>query len=111
MDEPRILYVTTKNREEALALGKILVKSRLCACVNILDGMESVYQWKGETHIDSECVLLVKTTSELVDTTTSAIKEHHTYDVPCVISLPLSATEGNNEYLQWIKNSVTNPNQ
>lgn len=111
MDESRILYVTTSNHEEARSLGKVLVKNRLCACVNILDGMESIYQWKGKTHIDSECVLLVKTTSERVDAATSAILEHHSYDVPCVISLPLSASEGNKEYLQWIKKSVTNPNQ
>lgn len=110
MGEPRLLYVTTENRNEARSIGEILVNRKLCACVNILDGMESMYFWEGEVQSDKECILLVKTTSVYVEEVTSAIIKHHSYDVPCVISLPLSASEGNKEYLQWIKNSVNNPN-
>ena len=111
MGEPRLLYVTTENRNEARSIGEILVNRKLCACVNILDGMESMYFWEGEVQSDKECILLVKTTSIYVEEATSAILEHHSYDVPCVISLPLSEIEGNSEYLQWIKNSVGNPKQ
>lgn len=111
MGEPRLLYVTTENRDEAKSLGEILVSRKLCACVNIMDGMESMYVWEGEVQSSKECILLVKTTSLYVQEVTSAILEHHSYDVPCVISLPLSETEGNSEYLQWIKHSVGNLNQ
>jgi periplasmic divalent cation tolerance protein len=111
MDNPRILYVTTQNREKARRIGNVLVQQRLCACVNILDDMESMYWWEGDVHTDTECVLLVKTTAERVKAATEAILQHHSYDVPCVVSLPLSAAEGNKEYLQWIRESVANSNQ
>lgn len=110
MEHLRILYVTTENREEARTIGSALVQQKLCACVNILEGMESMYWWDGEVQTDTECVLLVKTTTELVSAVTETILDLHSYDVPCVISLPLSDNEGNREYLQWIRNSVTNPN-
>lgn len=110
MDQPRLLYVTTENRAEARAIGELLLNRDLCACVNILDGMESMYRWKGAIQTDTECVLLVKTTADLVQPVTTAILKHHSYDVPCVISLPLSESEGNKDYLQWIQNSVNHTN-
>ncbi|WP_340104088.1 divalent-cation tolerance protein CutA [Rhodohalobacter sp. 8-1] len=106
MTHLRILYVTTENRDEARNIGSVLVQQKLCACVNILDGMESIYWWDGEVQSDTECVLLVKTTAEYVPAVTETILDLHSYDVPCVISLPLAADEGNEEYLQWIQNSV-----
>lgn len=107
MDHPRILYVTTSDRDEARSIGDFLVKQKLCACVNIFGQMESVYEWKDEIQHDTECVMLVKTTRELAEKVTDAIINHHSYEVPCVISLPLSADEGNPEYLSWIKQCVT----
>ena len=110
MDQPRILYVTTENSEEARRIGEMLVKQKLCACVNILNGMESMYLWDGKVQTDTECVLLIKTTAVSVQAVIDAVIEHHNYDVPCVISLPLSANEGNPEYLHWIKESVSTQN-
>lgn len=60
MDQPKLLYVTAANREEARRIGEILVQQKLCACVNILDGMESMYWWDGEVQSDTECVILIK---------------------------------------------------
>lgn len=106
MKNPRILYVTTQDKEEARKIGEILVKEKLCACVNIISKMESVYWWNDEIQYDEECILLVKTITHLVDKITHRIKQEHSYDVPCVISLPLSPDEGNREYLDWIAESV-----
>lgn len=107
MDNPRILYVTTGNRAEARSIGELLVEERLCACVNIINNMESVYWWNGKIQSDKECILLVKTTENLVARVTEKIKQLHSYDVPCVISLPLSADEGNQEYIEWIFDCVS----
>ncbi|TVQ66083.1 MAG: divalent-cation tolerance protein CutA [Balneolaceae bacterium] len=101
----RLVYVTTKNREEAIMIGRTLVEEQLVACANILDGMESIYQWEGEVVSGSETVLLLKTAYGNVSRITRRIKELHSYKVPCVISLNLSEQEGNMEYLDWIRNS------
>lgn len=106
MDHPRMLYVTTTDREEARLIGNILVKQKLCACVNIIGKMESIFEWEGQIQHDTECVMLVKTTEKLAQKVTGTILKHHSYDVPCVVSLPIYSDEGNPQYLNWIKKSV-----
>lgn len=106
MSSLRILYVTTVNKTEARKIGTRLIEQELCACVNILDGMESLYRWQGNVQSDTECVMLVKTTAEMTVKATDAIKSLHSYDVPCVVSLPLNDAEGNADFLEWLKRSV-----
>jgi periplasmic divalent cation tolerance protein len=105
----RFVYITTKDREEARKIGEDLVQSRLAACVNIIDGMETIYRWKGEVETGTECILIAKTTYSNVARVTERIKEIHSYEVPCVISLNLAEQEGNEEYLNWLLNSVQPP--
>ncbi|MFU8813260.1 MAG: divalent-cation tolerance protein CutA [Balneolaceae bacterium] len=102
----RLVYITTKDKQEARAIGAAVVKEKLAACVNIIDGMESMYWWEGEIQTDSECVLLVKTTHQNMRSLTERVKELHSYDVPCVISLTLTEQEGNPEYIDWLLSCV-----
>lgn len=105
----RYIYITTQNREEARKIGDALVTEELAACVNIIDGMESIYRWKGEIHTDKECILIAKTTYSNVAPLTRRVKELHSYDVPCIASINLAEQEGNAEYLEWIAGSVRPP--
>lgn len=102
----RFVYITTKDRAEAKTIGSALVQEKLAACVNIIDGMESLYWWEGNVESDKETILIAKTTDEQIETLTDRVKELHSYDVPCVISLPISDSEGNSDYLNWLRDSV-----
>ena len=102
----RLVYITTSSKEEAKSIGRTLVKEQLAACVNIVDGMESIYRWEGEIVEDQETILIAKTPYHNVKGLTERVKELHSYDCPCVISLQLTEQEGNEEYQHWlIKNS------
>ena len=105
----RLIYITTKDKEEAKKIGSALVKEKLAACANIIDGMESIYHWKGDIETDTECILIAKTTNQNVRKLTERVKELHSYEVPCVISLTLTEQEGNEEYLDWLTDSVLSP--
>ncbi len=105
----RLLYITTANKKEAQHIGRTLVEEKLAACANILDGMESIYSWKGEIQEDQECVLIIKTHYSRVRTITRRVKEMHSYDVPCVISLTITEDEGNEEYLDWLEETSKQP--
>jgi periplasmic divalent cation tolerance protein len=48
------VYVTCKDRAEALNVGKAIVEARLAACANIIDGMDSIYWWNGELQVEKE---------------------------------------------------------
>jgi len=98
------IYATAKDKAEARAIGRHLVQSRLAACVNIFDGMNSMYYWEGELQDDQEAVLVAKTTRARLPALIEAVKARHSYDCPCIVGLPVS--DGNPAFLDWITAQV-----
>lgn len=98
------IYMTAGSKAEAQKIGKALVESRLAACVNILDNMQSIYRWEEEIQKDSEVVLIAKTTEPLVSLLIDKVKSLHSYDCPCIVSLPV--LDGYPPFLDWIHNEV-----
>ncbi len=98
----RYIYITTSNKEEARKIGRKLVEERLAACVNIIDGMESIYRWEGEIKEANECILIAKTHYSKVRGLTNLVKKLHSYDCPCIVSMTITEDEGNKEYLDWL---------
>ena len=98
------IYMTAGSREEARKIGKELVMSRLAACVNILDNMNSLYMWQGNVQDDSEIVMIAKTTEDRVPQLVEKVKSLHSYECPCIVSLPVSG--GNQAFLDWIAEEV-----
>lgn len=99
-----LLYVTTKDVQDAERIGRALVEKRLAACVNILAGMRSMYWWNGKVETAQETVLLVKTTQQSACETMKAIVDLHEYDVPCVMAF--SVQGGHQPFLDWIHQVV-----
>ena len=95
------IYITCSSEIEAETVGSMLVEKRLAACVNILPGMRSLYWWQGRVERGEEVVLIAKTRDDLVEPLAEAVKEVHGYEVPCVVSLPI--TGGNPDFLAWIR--------
>lgn len=98
-----LIYITTKDEEEARKIGKTLVVEKLVACVNI-HPIESIYRWGGEIREESEIAMLVKTKAKLVDEVIKRVKELHSYEVPCIVSLPIE--KGYPDFLKWINQST-----
>ena len=98
--EPIFVYMTAPSAAEARRIGRTLVEERLCACVNILDGMTSFYWWQGTLEESAELVVIAKTTRDRLDALTARVKALHEYAVPCVVALPLVG--GNPDFLDWI---------
>lgn len=94
-------YITAKDKEQALSIGRALVQERLAACANILDPMTSIYWWEGKITEDRETVLVAKTVKENFPALVERVKQLHSYDCPCVVALPV--TDGSGSYLQWIE--------
>ncbi|KAK8947108.1 hypothetical protein KSP39_PZI006397 [Platanthera zijinensis] len=99
-----VVYVTVPNREAGKKLAESIINEKLAACVNIVPGIQSVYWWEGKVQSDSEELLIIKTRESLLNPLTEHVKANHEYEVPEVIALPING--GNDEYLEWIKNST-----
>ena len=103
----KLIYITTKDADEASKIGRSLVEQRLAACVNIIPGMKSFYHWENELVEDEECILIAKTHHSKMNELTNFVKENHSYDCPCIVSFNLTENEGNVEYLKWLLGEVT----
>jgi len=55
-----VVYVTASSTDEARRLATALVQQKLVACVNILPGVESVYEWQGKLESSQEVMLMIK---------------------------------------------------
>ncbi|MGD1971566.1 MAG: divalent-cation tolerance protein CutA [Desulfobacterales bacterium] len=98
------IYMTAGSKAEAQKIGNALVESQLAACVNILDNMQSIYRWEGKLQQDSEVVLIAKTIESLVAQLIEKVKSLHSYDCPCIVSLPIS--DGYPPFIDWIQSEV-----
>jgi len=99
-----VVFITIDTAQKAEELAKELVERRLCACVNVVDEVKSIYTWQGKVEKATERLMVVKTKRELFDELARTVKELHPYEVPEIIALPMIA--GFKPYLDWI-NDVT----
>jgi len=103
--EPVLLYITAAHREEAILLCRELVGDRLVACANMIEHATSFYWWQGEIEQQQEVVIIAKTLASYVARVTERVKALHSYECPCVVSVPI--TNGNSDYMDWIAKEVT----
>ncbi|MFQ6009144.1 MAG: divalent-cation tolerance protein CutA [Candidatus Zixiibacteriota bacterium] len=100
MENIRVVFVSIP-RDEANKLARGLVENRLAACVNIIPKIESYFWWDNKLNHDEEALLIIKTTRQRFDDLRAWVVNNHPYDLPEVISLPLS--DGLSEYIEWVK--------
>ena len=98
--ETNLVYITVGSMDEAKAIGKELVSSRLAAGANIINGINSIYWWKGEVQYAKEVIVLAKTKESLVSELIDKVKSMHNYECPCIVSIQI--TDGNRAFLDWI---------
>jgi periplasmic divalent cation tolerance protein len=94
------VYTTHPSVVEAERIGRELVERRLCACVNILPGMVSLYWWQGEIERGEETVMIVKTRAVLVEAVRAAVRQLHSYTTPAILVLPIEEVDP--DYRKWL---------
>lgn len=95
-----ILLCTCPNEDVAQEIAATLVNDGAAACVNIIPGLTSVYQWKGEVQTATELQLIVKTTAEAYRRAEETIQRLHPYELPEIIAVPV--VKGLGDYLHWM---------
>jgi periplasmic divalent cation tolerance protein len=99
-DKPVLLYSTFPSEALAEKVGADLVNAALCACVNIIPGMTSLYRWQGNVERAREVVMIVKTMARHSTAVTAQIKAQHPNEVPAIVVLPV--TGGLPAYIEWL---------
>uniref|UniRef100_A0A1I8AQ40 Protein CutA n=1 Tax=Steinernema glaseri TaxID=37863 RepID=A0A1I8AQ40_9BILA len=100
----RVVYVTVPSMEVARNISRSIVGGKLAACVNIVPGVTSIYEWENKIEESSELLLIIKTREEAIEELKKEVHRLHPYDVPEFISLPIE--EGSEPYLKWVKDQT-----
>jgi periplasmic divalent cation tolerance protein len=104
MTDACTILTTCGSEETALTIAAALVDQAYAACVNIVPSIKSYYYFKGETHLDEEVMLIIKTTQAMFPQVSEVITDLHTYEVPEILMFPVES--GSEPFLQWIRESV-----
>ncbi len=100
-----VVALTTCPKDKSEVLARSLVEDRVCACVNIISSVMSIYHWKNEIVTDEESILIMKTQADHKEALWDAIKKKHPYEVPEYVVLPVKW--GSQDYLDWISASIS----
>eukprot|EP00762_Andalucia_godoyi_P004746 ANDGO_03633.mRNA.1 Divalent-cation tolerance protein CutA len=89
MSSLRVYYVTVPSVVVGRTIGEHLVQSRIAACVNVIPGVESIYEWNGSVQHDQEALLMIKSTADQFQRLSDSVKKLHPYEVPEIIAVAI----------------------
>ena len=99
-----IIFITCASRKEAGSIVDSLLKKRLVACGNIIKNVESKFWWRGKIDNEKEVLVMLKTKKENINKIEKEVRRRHSYEVPEIISIPITA--GSKRYLEWLDGAI-----
>jgi periplasmic divalent cation tolerance protein len=99
-----IVLCSCPDDQASAVIADKLVEEGLAACVNILPGIMSVFQWQGKIEHDNEYLLIIKTHRDCYQDLEAMIQQLHPYELPEIIAV--SIERGLTGYLEWIDQST-----
>ena len=102
-----IVLVTSPSMDVAKQISLHLINNNLAACVNLIHGVTSIYEWNGKIVEDNEVLLIIKTTSERYKDLQTSVLSLHPYEIPEIVAYPI--TQGSSSYLDWVRSRTTRP--
>ncbi len=99
-----ILHCTCPDATVAGEIARTLVSERLAACVSIVPGMVSTYRWAEAVCVDSEVLMLIKSTHKGFEALKTRLLELHPYELPEIIAVDVSVAHA--PYAAWVEQQV-----
>ncbi len=99
-----VVVTALPSLEAAKDLAGALVEVRLAACVQIQEGIRSIYRWKGKVCDEQEVLLSAKTDASKWQEILSFIKDKHPYELPEILAF--SPEQFDQHYGQWVRSEV-----
>jgi periplasmic divalent cation tolerance protein len=104
LEKITLVMTSVGTEQQAVEISEELIARRLATCINIVPCLRSIYRWKGKVCEDTEYLLLIKTPEKLFEQVSEAIREFHSYELPEILALPVSAAESH--FHQWVLQMV-----
>src|SRR3977135_2793024 len=104
MTDKIVVFSACSTLDEARRIARKLIEDRLAACVNVMPAVRRFYRWKGVIEEADECLLVIKSSRDLLDRLRLELEKAHTYEVPEVMAVPV--VEGAPNYMNWLENEL-----
>ena len=98
-----VVLTTLPTREAAETIAHALIEARLAACVQLVDGLRSIYRWQGRVEESAEIQLIAKTTPAASTSLIERLRALHPYDVPEILTLDATASAA---YAAWLRDET-----
>ena len=99
-----IVQTTFSDTKEAVEFSKKILKSRLAACVQLSNQVESMYWWKDTIEKESEIIVTMKTLEDVYPELEALIEKIHSYDTPEILATAMEHV--GTGYLQWLNEEI-----
>ncbi|MEK0446502.1 MAG: hypothetical protein RLZZ399_1823 [Verrucomicrobiota bacterium] len=99
-----VALATFPDMGTARRVAEVLVGERLAACVNLIPGLESVFEWEGRVQTSGEVGGWIKTSVERFPALAERYRALHPYEVPALVTLRVEG--GLDTYLDWVRASL-----
>ncbi|MFC1543363.1 divalent-cation tolerance protein CutA [Candidatus Neomarinimicrobiota bacterium] len=96
----KIILSTHDDLLQAQDLARLIIEEQAAACVNLIPNVTSVFFWDKVVQMESEVMLMVKTTAEKVPEVKALLEEHHSYEVPEIVELDGDVIY--KPYMEWV---------
>ena len=94
------IIITADDETWLVEFTRSLVEDRLAACGQVLSPIRSIYRWDDAIQDEAEVRVALHTREFLVPEIIERTRAQHSYDVPCVLALPVRT--GDPDYLAWV---------
>ncbi len=98
------IHTTCATSEEAETLGKLIIDSKMGACVHHWP-IKSMYNWKGEFKKMEEVMMIITTFESKLEGVKDLISQHHNYSTPMIAGVDINRI--NRAYKEWMMKEVT----
>ena len=99
-----VVTTTIDDVKIARALAESVIEAHLSACVQIIPGVTSYFQWQDKIEMSQELLLQFKTTEQCAEKLMQYIKKSHSYDTPEIIMTKIDGVDLN--YQKWVETAV-----
>ena len=99
-----VVLTSLPSMEAAKTLARALVEQNLAACVQLTNGIESIYRWEGKVCDEYEVLLSAKTTKSKWPEISSFIQSTHPYELPEIMAF--TPVQYEKQYGKWVESEV-----
>jgi periplasmic divalent cation tolerance protein len=104
LDAMLVVVTSLPNSEAAKGLARALVEKNLAACVQLTEGISSIYRWEGKLCEEQEILLSAKTTNAKWHEISVFIQSAHPHDLPEILAF--TPTQYDELYGKWVQSEV-----